>query len=92
MEYWSRRYRLDHDWSDFQFGGDGRTATFKDGKFNNYVFRTADGVPMLRCVETETKTHAVLPSECEMAWTQFFTKFTKDVKNGVLYHEGRPVK
>ncbi len=47
---------------------------------------------MLRCVETETKTHAVLPSECEMAWTQFFTKFTKDVKNGVLYHEGRPVK
>lgn len=92
VEYWSRRYRLDHDWSDFQFGRDGRTATFKDGKFNNYVFRTADGVPMLRCVETETKTHAVLPSECEMAWTQFFAKFTKDVKNGILYYEGRPVK
>lgn len=92
VEYWSHRYHLDHDWSDFQFGGDGRTATFKDGKFSNYVFRTADGVPMLRCVETETKTHAILPSECEMAWTQFFSKFTKDVKNGILYYEGRPVK
>lgn len=92
VEYWSHRYHLDHDWSDFQFGGDGRTATFKDGKFNNYVFRTADGVPMLRCVETETKTHTILPSECEMVWTQFFSKFTKDVKNGILYYEGRPVK
>ena len=79
-------------WNIYTFMGYGENCSYEDGKFIHYLFRTEDGVPLLRLVETRTKTHAIWPSECKMIWEEWFTKFTKDVDTGTLYYEGKEVK
>ena len=91
IEHWSHRYGLDKDWSDFRFGEDGSTASFSHGLFHHFVLKTSEGVPMMHLVETDTKVHAIWPSECEMVWEYCFSRFSKDPKTGKLYYEGKPV-
>ena len=55
------------------------------------IYRNSQGVPILRCVEAATKTHAVWPSECEMAWTEFMRDFSKDPDTKELYYKGEKV-
>lgn len=59
--------------------------------FTNYYFYNEDGVPMLRCIEVATKTHAIWPSECFTAWNEWFVHYTRDA-DGVLYYDGVAVE
>lgn len=92
IDYWCEYYGLDKNWSSYTFMGDGEGCSYEDGLFINYLFRTEDGVPLLRLVETRTKTHAIWPSECKMIWDEWFTKFKKDGDTKTLYYEGKKVE
>lgn len=41
---------------------------------------SADGVPPLHFTETNVKAHAAFPSECEMVWTTFLSRYTKNIE------------
>jgi len=47
---------------------------------------------MLYLTETDTKAHATWPSECELVWQEFFTKFKKDENTKTLYYRGQAVE
>ena len=51
VEYWTERYNTVQKWSDFTYMNDEAVSSYVAGIFRNYVFRTAQGVPMVRCVE-----------------------------------------
>lgn len=78
VDYWCDRYQLTKHWSDYSYMADGANCSYKEGMITHYVFETEDGIPMLHLTETDTKAHATWPSECELAWTEFLSKFTKD--------------
>ncbi|HJC47680.1 MAG TPA: prolyl oligopeptidase family serine peptidase [Candidatus Lachnoclostridium pullistercoris] len=92
VDHWCSRFHLEPGWDGYTYADGGKHCSFQDGLFTNYLFRTKDGVPILRCVETATKAHAIWPSECEMAWTQWFSKFSKDPETKELYYEGKKVE
>ncbi len=91
-DYWCTRYGTDKKWADYTYMGTGDRCSFKEGKFTNYIFRTAAGVPMLRLVEVDEKVHAVWPSECRLIWDEWFSKFTKDEDTKTLRYEGKAVE
>ena len=78
IEHWHDAYDLQENWDSYTYNDGGRNCSYKNGLFINYIFHSASGVPILRCIETETKTHAAWPSECEIAWTEFLQHFSKD--------------
>lgn len=92
IDYWCERYQLDHKWENYSFMGNGKNCSYEDGLFIHYVFSEKSGVPMLHCIETRTKTHAIWPSECRMIWDQWFSRFTKDKHTGTLYYQGKAVE
>lgn len=92
VDYWVKRYSLTKKWSEYSYSDGGKNCSFKDGLISHYIFNTADGVPMLHLTETDTKAHAAWPSECEMVWTTFLNKFTKDPETKELFYEGKSVK
>ncbi len=94
IDYWTERNNTVQGWDDYTYMEDDSKAPAPEGPgdkdlFTNYIFENADGVPMLRCVEVATKTHAIWPSECFTAWDEWFTHFTKE--DGVLYYDGEAV-
>ncbi|MDO5378565.1 MAG: alpha/beta hydrolase-fold protein [Clostridia bacterium] len=92
VTYWTNRYNTVDKWEDFTYmKGDESVCSFRNGIFRNYVFRTEKGIPMLRCVETETKVHAYLPSEAAMIWDEWFSLFHKDA-DGNLYYMNQKVE
>lgn len=92
IDHWCSRFHLEPGWDGYTYADGGRNCSFQDGLFTNYLFRTKDGVPILRCVEAATKAHAIWPSECEMAWTQWFSRFSKDPETKELYYDGKKVE
>ena len=92
IEYWTERNGTVEQWSDFTWGNNGSGATYKTDNFNSYVLNTGAGVPIMRMVEVEEKTHAILPSECFIAWNECFSHYTRDPKTGDLYYDGALVK
>lgn len=97
VERWCRDYHLVEHWDTYAYhdtpasDSAGKRCGSKNGLFTNYLFHAVDGVPILRLVEAETKAHAIWPSECEMAWTEWFMKFAKDPDTKKLYYEEREV-
>jgi len=85
VEYWTERYNTVQKWADFTYMNDEAVCSYVAGIFRNYVFRTAQGVPMLRCVETIGKVHAYLPSEAYMIWDEYFATFHKDADGNLYY-------
>lgn len=92
VTYWTERSKTVEKWDDYTYMDGGKNCSSRDGLFTTYQFNNQDGVPMLRCLEVATKTHAIWPSECFMAWETCFTHFTKDVEKGELYYDGQIVK
>ncbi len=92
IDYFADLYDLDKRWSDYTFMKGGKSCTWKEGLFANYVFKNNQGFPMLRMIEADTKTHAIWPSECRMIWEEWFSKFTKDPDTKTLYYEGQEVR
>lgn len=91
IEAWTAASNTVEKWSDYTYMDGGNKCSSKEGLFTNYLFKTADGVPMLQCVEVATKTHAIWPSECFKAWNNWFVNYTKDAQ-GNLYYQGSLVK
>ncbi len=91
IEYWCGRYGLTEKWEDFTYMNDEAVCSYTAGIFRNYVFHTAEGIPMLRCVEADGKAHAYLPSEAYMIWDEWFAPFIKDAQ-GNLYYMTKAVK
>ena len=91
IEHWTNKYHTVQKWEDFTYMNDEAVCSYQTGIFRNYVFRTAEGVPMLRCVEVVGKVHAYLPSEAYMIWDEFFSAYHKDA-DGNLYYMNTPVK
>lgn len=90
-DYWCERYHLTKRWSDYTYMDGAKNCSFKEGALTHYVFETTDGVPLLHLTETDVKAHAAFPSECEMAWTTFLSKYAKNPETGQLYYEGKEV-
>ena len=91
-DHWIETYHLTPSWDGYTYNDGGNNCSYKKDEFANFIFRTKAGVPLLRLVENDYKTHAIMPSECEMAWTEWFTKFTKDPDTKELYYEGEKVE
>lgn len=91
VDYWCARNDTVEQWDDYTYMDGGQNCSSQEDLFTNYMFYNADGVPMLRCVEVATKTHAIWPSECFEAWNEWFTHFTKDPATGTLYYDGAAV-
>ena len=97
IDRWCCDYHLAEHWGTYAYHNTpaadlpGKRRGQRQGLFTSYLFCSTSGVPILRCVETATKTHAIWPSECEMAWTEWFTKFSKDPDTKMLYYEGKCV-
>lgn len=91
VERWHDAFRLKENWDSYTYNDGGKHCSYQQGLFTNYIYHTNSGVPILRCVETATKTHAVWPSECEMAWCEFLSHFTKDPDTKELYYDGEKV-
>ena len=85
ITYWTKRYNTVQKWEDFTYMNDNAVCSYQSGIFRNYVFRTTDGVPMLRCVESVGKVHAYLPSEAYMIWDEFFALYHKDAEGNLYY-------
>ena len=92
VNYWCGRYHTDRQWGDYTYMGTGDRFSSRQGLLTNYVFKTESGVPMLHLAEVETKTHAVLPSECRMIWEEWFSRFTKDEDTKALRYQGKLVE
>lgn len=92
IDYWADQYGLDKHWSDYTFMRAGESCTYKDGLFSNYLFKNSQGIPMLRLIEADTKTHAIWPTESRMIWDEWFLHFKKDPVTKVLYYDGEEVK
>lgn len=88
IDLWCNRYHLTKSWDSYTYNHSGETYSFKDGVFTNFIFQTQEGVPLLRCVEADTKHHAIWPSECEMIWDQWMSKFSKNPETKELYYKG----
>jgi poly(3-hydroxybutyrate) depolymerase len=92
VNYWNTRNKTVEKWNSFTYMDGGKNCSYKSDIFTSYVYRNQAGVPMLRAVETATKTHAILPSECYIAWDECLSLFKRDVKTGNLYYNGALVK
>lgn len=92
VDHWVDTYKLSPAWDGYTYNDGGKNCSYKEKEYANFLFKTKDGVPLLRLVENDLKTHAIMPAECEMAWTEWFTKFTKDPETKDLYYEGKKVE
>ena len=77
IERWHDAFHLTENWDSYTYDDGGKNCSSQTGLFTSYVYHNHQGFPILRCVEASTKTHAVWPSECEMAWTEFMQYFTR---------------
>ena len=91
IERWHDAFHLTENWDSYTYDDGGKNCSSQTGLFTSYVYHNHQGFPILRCVEASTKTHAVWPSECEMAWTEFMQYFTKDPDTKELYYKGEKV-
>lgn len=91
IEHWHDAFALRENWNSYTYNDGGKNCSFKSGSAINYLFHSASGTPILRCVEMETKTHATWPSECRVAWTEFLSHFSKDPCTKKLYYNGKEV-
>ncbi len=92
IDYWTTRNATVQKWDAYTYMDGGKKASYVSDTFTNYVFSSAGGVPLLRCIEVATKTHAILPSEGFIAWNECLSKFTRDRKTGTLYYNGAALK
>lgn len=86
IERWHDAFSLNENWNSYTYNDGGKNCSYRNGLFINYIFHSSAGVPILRCIETETKTHAAWPSECEMAWTEFLRHYSKDPETKQLHY------
>lgn len=91
VERWHNAFHTRQNWDTYTYDDGGKNCSFQQGLFTNYLYENSQGVPLLRCVETSTKTHAIWPSECEMAWCEFLSLFSKDPQTKELYYKGEKV-
>ena len=91
VERWHDAFRLKENWDSYTYNDGGKHCSYQQGLFTNYIYHTNSGVPILRCVETATKTHAVWPSECEMAWCEFLSPLYQRPGHEELYYDGEKV-
>ncbi len=91
IEHWHDAFNLKENWDSYTYNDGGKNCSFKVGSAINYLFHSASGIPILRCVEMETKTHATWPSECRTAWAEFLSHFSKDPSTKKLYYDGKEV-
>lgn len=92
IEMWTSLYNTVEKWDTYTYMDDNTRISSKEGFFTNYLFHTPSGITLLRAVEVETKTHAILPSECFDAWENWFVHYGKDPETRVLYYQGKEVK
>ncbi len=91
INYWKDSCNLTEGWDSYTYADGGKNASFKEGYFTNYIYRNRKSIPLLRCIEVDTKAHAVWPSECEIAWNEWFNFFSKDYNTKDLYYKGNLV-
>ena len=91
IERWHDAFHLRENWDSYTYNDGGQNCSSREGLFTHYLYRNHQGIPVLRCVEAATKTHAVWPSECEMAWTSFLRDFSKDPETRELFYRGEKV-
>ena len=91
IEHWHDAFNLKENWDSYTYNDGGKNCSFKVGSAINYLFHSASSIPILRCVEMETKTHATWPSECRTAWAEFLSHFSKDPSTKKLYYDGKEV-
>lgn len=81
-------------WTDFTFmqetEGGTSICTESEGKFNKYILKTANGVPMFTGLEVIGLSHATVPSQCTFAWNTM-SHFSKDPVTKALYYDGAAV-
>lgn len=91
VNMWCEREGAVKRWADYTYMDGGQHCSYKKGLRTHYVFENAEGVPVLHLSETDTKAHATWPTECEEAWVEFLSKYTKDPETATLYYEGKEV-
>lgn len=81
-------------WTDFTFmqetEGGTSICTESEGKFNKYILKTANGVPMFTGLEVIGLSHATVPTQCTFAWNTM-SHFSKDPVTKALYYDGAAV-
>lgn len=81
-------------WTDFTFmqetEGGKSVCTESEGKFNKYILKTANGVPMFTGLEVIGLSHATVPTQCTFAWNTM-SHFSKDPVTKALYYDGAAV-
>lgn len=81
-------------WSDFTFmqetEGGKSICTESEGKFNKYILKTANDIPMFTGLEVIGLSHATVPTECTFAWNTM-SHFSKDPVTKALYYDGTAV-
>lgn len=81
-------------WDEFTFmqevDGGTSVCTKREGGFNQYILKTADGIPMFTGLEVVGLTHATIPTQCEFAW-DIMSHFSKNFETKALYYDGTVV-
>ena len=82
LAHWTARNGADPSAPAESVDASGRYVT------ETYTADTSDA-PLVRYTVVENSPHAYIPTEAEMIWDNFFSKYSRE--DGVLYYEGRPV-
>lgn len=82
LAHWTARNGVDPDTPEETTDASGRYIT------DTYTADTSDA-PLVRYTVVENSPHAYIPTEAEMIWDEFFSKYSRE--DGVLYYEGEPV-
>lgn len=73
-----------------QSAGGKSICTESEGKFNKYILKTANGVPMFTGLEVIGLSHATVPTQCTFAWNTM-SHFSKNPVTKALYYDGTAV-
>ena len=76
MGYWTERYHTAPlDKPDYSVTGD----------YENYIYRTPDGVPMVRYTIIRNKVHAIIPDETRIMYDEFLSRFRREPDGRISY-------
>jgi hypothetical protein len=70
----------------------GASETYVDGRFNNSLWKNADGVTLFRYALVTGKDHVNLPAENQLLWNEWFSQITLNPETGVRTFNGQEIK
>jgi hypothetical protein len=65
----------------------GASEVYKEGRYNNYVWKDADGTPWVRYAWLSEKFHVHSPEESQIFWEQWFSRWRLDPEKGRCYEK-----